>query len=113
MLFFFDDVVLPRPMVPEKDIALYGYGSVSWKDRMEDWKKKQNENLPMVKHQGDGGGSFQYLPMYVNIFVSYFVSGSIGKPVQIFKNICWLKVLLIFLKYKYCFNSSSSEWKAY
>ncbi|XP_006351001.1 cellulose synthase A catalytic subunit 5 [UDP-forming] [Solanum tuberosum] len=59
--------LLPRPMVPEKDIALYGYGSVSWKDRMEDWKKKQNENLPVVKHQGDGGGSFHgdypYLPM--------------------------------------------------
>ncbi|CAN4114160.1 unnamed protein product [Withania somnifera] len=48
----------PRPMVPEKDIALYGYGSVSWKDRMEDWKKKQNEKLQVVKHQGDGGGGF-------------------------------------------------------
>ncbi|KAJ8557370.1 hypothetical protein K7X08_002995 [Anisodus acutangulus] len=33
----------PRPMVPQKDVALYGYGSVAWKDRMEDWKKKQNE----------------------------------------------------------------------
>ncbi|CAN4081108.1 unnamed protein product [Withania somnifera] len=50
--------VNPRPMVPEKDIALYGYGSVSWKDRMEDWKKKQNEKLQVVKHQGDGGGGF-------------------------------------------------------
>ncbi|XP_073155564.1 cellulose synthase A catalytic subunit 2 [UDP-forming]-like [Henckelia pumila] len=42
-----------RPMVPEKDIALYGYGSVSWKDRMEDWKKRQSEKLQMVKHLGN------------------------------------------------------------
>ncbi|KAJ8544071.1 hypothetical protein K7X08_025689 [Anisodus acutangulus] len=48
----------PRPMVPQKDVALYGYGSVAWKDRMEDWKKKQNEKLQVVKHQGDGGGGF-------------------------------------------------------
>nr|GMD53569.1 cellulose synthase A catalytic subunit 2 [UDP-forming]-like [Ipomoea batatas] len=41
-----------RPMVPEKDIALYGYGSVAWKDRMEDWKKKQGDKLQVVKHQG-------------------------------------------------------------
>ncbi|MBA0820818.1 hypothetical protein Gohar_021708 [Gossypium harknessii] len=46
-----------RPMVPRKDIAVYGYGSVSWKDRMEEWKKKQNEKLQVVKHEGgnDGG----------------------------------------------------------
>ncbi|OIT31343.1 PREDICTED: cellulose synthase A catalytic subunit 2 [UDP-forming]-like [Nicotiana attenuata] len=48
----------PRPMVPQKDIALYGYGSVSWKDRMEEWKKKQNEKLQVVKHQGNGGGDY-------------------------------------------------------
>ncbi|XP_009350646.2 cellulose synthase A catalytic subunit 2 [UDP-forming] [Pyrus x bretschneideri] len=47
----------PRPMVPKKDIAAYGYGSVAWKDRMEEWKKKQNEKLQIVKHEGvsDGG----------------------------------------------------------
>nr|AGV22108.1 cellulose synthase 6 [Betula luminifera] len=45
----------PRPMVPKKDIAVYGYGSVAWKDRMEDWKKRQNDKLQVVKHQGDGG----------------------------------------------------------
>ncbi|TQE00679.1 hypothetical protein C1H46_013728 [Malus baccata] len=47
----------PRPMVPKKDIAVYGYGSVAWKDRMEEWKKKQNEKLQVVKHEGvsDGG----------------------------------------------------------
>ncbi|KAL0543527.1 hypothetical protein IC582_018624 [Cucumis melo] len=41
-----------RPMVPHKDFALYGYGSVAWKDRMEDWKKKQNDKLQVVKHPG-------------------------------------------------------------
>ncbi|GKU95159.1 hypothetical protein SLEP1_g8554 [Rubroshorea leprosula] len=49
----------PRPMVPKKDIAVYGYGSVAWKDRMEDWKKRQNEKLQVVKHEGGGdGGNF-------------------------------------------------------
>nr|AFZ78562.1 cellulose synthase [Populus tomentosa] len=42
----------PRPMVPKKDIAVYGYGSVAWKDRMEDWKKRQNDKLQVVKHEG-------------------------------------------------------------
>lgn len=49
----------PRPMVPKKDIAVYGYGSVAWKDRMEDWKKRQNDRLQVVQHQGDNdGGNF-------------------------------------------------------
>ncbi|XP_073118967.1 cellulose synthase A catalytic subunit 6 [UDP-forming]-like [Henckelia pumila] len=47
-------VLVPsRPMVPEKYRALYGYGSVSWKDRMEDWKKRQSEKLQMVKLLGN------------------------------------------------------------
>ncbi|KAB2597232.1 cellulose synthase A catalytic subunit 2-like [Pyrus ussuriensis x Pyrus communis] len=38
----------PRPMVPKKDIAAYGYGS-----------KKQNEKLQVVKHEGvSEGGNF-------------------------------------------------------
>ncbi|XP_022856087.1 cellulose synthase A catalytic subunit 2 [UDP-forming]-like [Olea europaea var. sylvestris] len=45
-----------RPMVPEKDIALYGYGSVAWKDRMEEWKKRQSGKLQVIKHQGDIDG---------------------------------------------------------
>nr|APU87549.1 CesA9 [Plantago ovata] len=45
----------PRPMDPKKDLAVYGYGTVAWKDRMEDWKKKQAERLQVVKHQGDNG----------------------------------------------------------
>lgn len=51
----------PRPMVPKKDIAVYGYGSVAWKDRMEEWKKRQSDKLQVVKHEGDnndGSGSF-------------------------------------------------------
>lgn len=54
----------PRPMAPQKDIALYGYGSVAWKDRMEEWRKRQTEKLQVVKHQGEtagrnfGGGEF-------------------------------------------------------
>ncbi|CAB4269050.1 hypothetical protein PRUPE_8G035100 [Prunus persica] len=49
----------PRPMDPKKDLAVYGYGTVAWKERMEDWKKKQNEKLQVVKHQGgnDGGNN--------------------------------------------------------
>ncbi|KAF2284326.1 hypothetical protein GH714_020513 [Hevea brasiliensis] len=48
----------PRPMVPKKDIAVYGYGSVAWKDRMEDWKKRQSDKLQVVKHGGNDGGNF-------------------------------------------------------
>ncbi|CAL0319665.1 unnamed protein product [Lupinus luteus] len=49
----------PRPMVPEKDVAVYGYGSVAWKERMEDWRKRQNDKLELMKHAGnDNGGNF-------------------------------------------------------
>nr|GEX73990.1 cellulose synthase A catalytic subunit 2 [UDP-forming]-like [Tanacetum cinerariifolium] len=47
----------PRPMDPKKDLAVYGYGTVAWKDRMEEWRKRQNDRLQMVRHQGDGGGN--------------------------------------------------------
>ncbi|CAA0839205.1 Cellulose synthase A catalytic subunit 6 [Striga hermonthica] len=48
-----------RPMVPEKDVALYGYGSVAWKDRMEEWKKRQNDKRQVVKHErNNDGGDF-------------------------------------------------------
>jgi cellulose synthase A len=46
----------PRPMDPTKDLAVYGYGSVAWKERTEEWKKRQNDKLQMVKHQGGNGG---------------------------------------------------------
>ncbi|KAL6524947.1 Cellulose synthase A catalytic subunit 2 UDP-forming [Orobanche minor] len=42
----------PRPMDPKKDLAVYGYGTVAWKERMEEWKRKQNDKLQVVKHQG-------------------------------------------------------------
>ncbi|XP_057532055.1 cellulose synthase A catalytic subunit 5 [UDP-forming]-like [Amaranthus tricolor] len=45
----------PRPMDPKKDLAVYGYGSVAWKDRMEDWKKRQGDKLQIIKHQGENG----------------------------------------------------------
>ncbi|KAL2342956.1 hypothetical protein Fmac_004241 [Flemingia macrophylla] len=48
----------PRPMVPKKDIAVYGYGSVAWKDRMEEWKKRQSDKLQVVKHEGNDDGNF-------------------------------------------------------
>ncbi|XAR73241.1 Cellulose synthase (UDP-forming) [Bertholletia excelsa] len=49
-----------RPMVPEKDIAVYGYGSVAWKERMEEWKKRQADKFQVVKHQrGTSGGDFE------------------------------------------------------
>ena len=62
--------VQPRPLAPNKDLAVYGYGSVHWRDRMEDWKKKQGEKLQVVKHEGHDGGNFgddlddSDLPMY-------------------------------------------------
>ncbi|GMP79873.1 hypothetical protein CsSME_00035214 [Camellia sinensis var. sinensis] len=44
-------------MDPKKDLAVYGYGTVAWKDRMEEWKKRQNDKLQVIKHEGGGGGN--------------------------------------------------------
>lgn len=74
-------------MVPDKDIALYGYGSVSWKEKMENWKKKQNEKLQVVKHQGESLEDPDF-PTYVKLLASSFVSGSICEPVQFLTNVC-------------------------
>ncbi|CAE6093284.1 unnamed protein product [Arabidopsis arenosa] len=63
---FADPAAHPRPMVPQKDLAVYGYGSVAWKDRMEEWKRKQNEKYQVVKHDGDsslGDGDDAEIPM--------------------------------------------------
>ncbi|KAF2291123.1 hypothetical protein GH714_020256 [Hevea brasiliensis] len=51
--------VQPRAMDPKKDLAVYGYGTIAWKERMEERKKKQSEKLQVVKHQGekDGGNN--------------------------------------------------------
>ncbi|KAG6383680.1 hypothetical protein SASPL_156555 [Salvia splendens] len=48
-------IIVPRSMVPEKDIALYGYGSVAWRDRMEEWKRRQNDKLEVINHQQSNG----------------------------------------------------------
>ncbi|PIA41165.1 hypothetical protein AQUCO_02300159v1 [Aquilegia coerulea] len=49
----------PRPLDPKRDLAVYGYGSVAWKERIEDWKKKQKDKLEVVDHQGgDFGGNY-------------------------------------------------------
>lgn len=52
----FHVVVQPRPMVPNKDTTLYGYGSVAWRDRLEDWKKKQSDRLQVIKQQRNHSG---------------------------------------------------------
>ncbi|KAF7127029.1 hypothetical protein RHSIM_Rhsim11G0083600 [Rhododendron simsii] len=46
--------VPPRPMDTKKDLAVYGYGTVAWKDRMEAWKRRQDEKLQILKHEPDG-----------------------------------------------------------
>lgn len=48
----------PRAMDPKKDLAVYGYGTIAWKERMEEWKKKQNEKLQVVQHEGENGDEF-------------------------------------------------------
>ncbi|KAG8660641.1 cellulose synthase A catalytic subunit 2 [UDP-forming] isoform X1 [Manihot esculenta] len=55
---YFDSLtnLQPRAMDPKKDLAVYGYGTIAWKERMKEWKKKQSEKLQMVKHQGEKDG---------------------------------------------------------
>lgn len=48
------NAVHPRPMDPKKDLAVYGYCSVAWKNRIQEWKKRQNDKLLMVKLQVGG-----------------------------------------------------------
>lgn len=58
-------------MDPTKDLAAYGYGSVAWKDKMDDWKQRQEKMQMMMSDGGalhpkdmdDGNGPD--LPMYV------------------------------------------------
>lgn len=50
--------VQPRSMDPSKDLAAYGYGSIAWKERMENWKQKQ-EKLQMMKNE-NGGKDWDY-----------------------------------------------------
>ncbi|XP_004502891.1 cellulose synthase A catalytic subunit 2 [UDP-forming]-like [Cicer arietinum] len=49
----------PKSMVQGKDIAVYGYGSVAWKYRMEEWKRRQNEKFQVVNLEGSNhSGNF-------------------------------------------------------
>ncbi|KAI5073644.1 hypothetical protein GOP47_0012047 [Adiantum capillus-veneris] len=54
--------VQPRPLDPNKDLASYGYGSVAWKERMDNWKGRQDK-LALVKSSGgDGCGYDEGMP---------------------------------------------------
>lgn len=44
--------VQPRSLDPTKDLAVYGYGSVAWKERVENWKRRQDKMQVM---RSDGG----------------------------------------------------------
>lgn len=46
-----------RSMDPTKDLAAYGYGSVAWKERVENWKMRQ-EKMQVTRNEGGplGGG---------------------------------------------------------
>ncbi|KAI3473473.1 hypothetical protein Pfo_031005 [Paulownia fortunei] len=61
--------VQPKPLDPSKDLAAYGYGSVAWKERMENWKQRQ-EHLHTLNHEKGGkdqddGGEGPNLPLMV------------------------------------------------
>lgn len=49
--------VQARSMDPTKDLAAYGYGSVAWKERVENWKMRQ-EKMQVMRNEGGplGGG---------------------------------------------------------
>ncbi|KAJ6811641.1 putative cellulose synthase A catalytic subunit 5 [UDP-forming] [Iris pallida] len=50
----YTDPMHPRSMDPSKDLAAYGYGSVTWKERMESWKQQKQDKLQMTRN--DTGG---------------------------------------------------------
>ncbi|KAK1259592.1 putative cellulose synthase A catalytic subunit 5 [UDP-forming] [Acorus gramineus] len=60
--------VQPRSMDPSKDLAAYGYGSVAWKERVENWKQKQEKLQVMRSENGgkdwDNNGDGPDLPLY-------------------------------------------------
>ncbi|XP_052202125.1 probable cellulose synthase A catalytic subunit 3 [UDP-forming] [Diospyros lotus] len=45
--------VQPRPLDPSKDLAAYGYGSIAWKERMKNWKRRQ-EKLQITNDKDPG-----------------------------------------------------------
>lgn len=44
-----------RQINPKKDMALYGYGTVAWKEKIEELKQK---DLVRFQSSSDGGGHF-------------------------------------------------------
>jgi cellulose synthase A len=52
-LVFAVGLVQTRPINPNRDLALYGYGSVAWKNRVE-WKRKQQHKMQKVSSDGEG-----------------------------------------------------------
>ena len=42
-------------MDPTKDLAAYGYGSVAWKERVENWKMRQEKMQVMRNERGPLG----------------------------------------------------------
>ncbi|KAG5612569.1 hypothetical protein H5410_023850 [Solanum commersonii] len=55
--YHYNTRVPPRSLDPSKDLAVYGYGSIAWKERMESWKQKQ-EKQQMKKDGEDGEDEF-------------------------------------------------------
>lgn len=49
----FPSAVQPKSLDPSKDLAAYGYGSIAWKERMENWKLRQ-EHLHTMNHEKGG-----------------------------------------------------------
>ncbi|CAL9040119.1 cellulose synthase A catalytic subunit 5 [UDP-forming]-like [Musa acuminata AAA Group] len=47
-----------RAINPNKDISVYGYGTVAWKDRIDEWKRKQLNKCQHLQHEGWDGNGF-------------------------------------------------------
>ncbi|KAJ8467321.1 hypothetical protein OPV22_029873 [Ensete ventricosum] len=45
-----------RPINPNKDISVYGYGTVAWKNRIDEWKTKQLSRIQQHQLEGGDGG---------------------------------------------------------
>ncbi|CAL9145528.1 unnamed protein product [Musa hybrid cultivar] len=45
-----------RPINPNKDISVYGYGTVAWKNRIDEWKRNQLSRMQQHQLEGGDGG---------------------------------------------------------
>ncbi|KAF6171536.1 hypothetical protein GIB67_018060 [Kingdonia uniflora] len=48
-------VVQTRSMDPSKDLSAYGYGSVAWKERVENWRQKKERLIKNEDGDKDWG----------------------------------------------------------